>query len=307
MNILSFDFNNILTDVERELEKRGHTILPIDGKASTWKKADVVVVWQETADGGWRDWIQKVQKAGKRVILMQHGRRGVSRIYPPFDEELVSDVVCVWGENDVERLVRSGVSREKIIVTGTPILGHIKPRIEHTGVNVVFSPEHWDRDVAENLIVASALRKVPGIKVTTKLLEGEHNPNEYDNPVSSSRLRPGHLDVCIDVLRTADAVVSMSDSTFELLAETMDIPVIIADIWVHKSQAGDDRHKVYRREFSSACERVKDLSKIGKVIHKHVKNPDLLYDERVEAGIGDGGADIEDSTERIIGVILNHE
>lgn len=305
MNILLFDFNNVLSDVAQELVKRGHTILPVDGKTSTWKKADAIVVWQETEMGGWKDWILKVQKAGKRVILVQHGRRGISRIYPPFNEKLLSDVVCVWGENDVERLTACGVPREKIVVTGTPILSHIKPRLEHSGINVVFSPEHWDRDVVENLIVASALRKVSGIKVTTKILENEHNPREYDNPVISNRLQPGHLDICIGVLQTADAVVSMSDSTFELLAETMGIPVIIADIWIHKSQAGDDRHKEYRREFSPACERVKDLNTLGDVIKKHVRNPQLLEKERKEFAILDGGANIEDPISAIINVIIN--
>ena len=79
MNILAFDFNNILTDVVEELTRRGHTMLPIDGKANTWRKADVIIVWNETENGGWKDWIKKVQKAGKRVILVQHGRRGTSR------------------------------------------------------------------------------------------------------------------------------------------------------------------------------------------------------------------------------------
>jgi hypothetical protein len=37
MKILLFDFNCILEDVAIELEKRGHELLPIDGKKSTSK------------------------------------------------------------------------------------------------------------------------------------------------------------------------------------------------------------------------------------------------------------------------------
>lgn len=318
MNILSFDFNNILHDVEMELIARGHTILPHfmeSGKLNSWTRADVIVVWQETELGGWKGMIKEWQKAGKRVVLMQHGRRGTSRIFPPFNEELVSDQLCVWGANDVTRMMSCGVPREKIFVTGTPVVKHIKPRIPHKGINVVFSPEHWDLEVAENFMVRNALRSLVSsrwpwqqkVSITTKILSGEHHPNNYDNPVSSNRHKEGHLDVCISVLQTADAVVAVSESTFELLAEAMNIPVIIADIWVPKACAGDDRYKTYQREYSPACEKVKDLSKLGKVIMKHVGNPQLLEKERKDIAILDGGIDIEDPVSEIIKVILNEK
>lgn len=314
MNILSFDFNNILHDVEVELVRRGHTILPHfkeNGKLNSWDPADVVVVWQETELGGWKGMIKKWQDAGKRVVLMQHGRRGTSRIYPPFNEKLVSDAICAWGENDVARLTSCGVPREKIFVTGTPVLKHTKPRIPHEGINVVFSPEHWDQEVSENFLVRNALRDLvksrwfwqEKVKVTTKVLTGEHNWFAYDNPVGSDRQKPGHLEKCIEVLQTADAVVAISESTFELLAEAMGIPVIIADIWVPKACAGDPRYKDYHREYSNACERVKDLSELGEVIMKHVSNPQILEKERKEIAILDGGINIADPVSEIINVI----
>lgn len=304
MKILAFDWNNIMQDVIEELIARGHELLDHRDK---WKEADVIVVWQETDLGGAKDWVREIQAAGKRVVLMQHGRRGTSRIFPPFNEELVSDQLCVWGENDVTRMTECGVPREKIHVTGTPVVKHVKERIPHKGINVVFSPEHWDVDVFENLIVAGALRKIKGINVITKILEGEHNPSEYDNPVSSNRQHFGHLDVAIGVLQQADVVVAISESTFELLAEIMDIPVIIADIWTPKACAGDDRYKDYKREYSNACEKVADLSKLGGVIKKYTRNPQLLAEERRLIGIMDGGTHIEDPVDRIIKVILNEK
>jgi hypothetical protein len=312
MKILAFDFNNILDDVMRELVNRGHELINHRDK---WKEADVVVVWQETDLGGAKDWVHKVQKGGKRVVLMQHGRRGTSRIFPPFNEELVSDQLCVWGLNDVKRMVKCGVPREKIHVTGTPVLGHIKPRRPHKGINVVFSPEHWDMEVAENFAVRDALRKFvksrwpwqKKIRIITKTLQNEHAPYNYDNPVESNRMNPGHLDIAIDVLRDADAVVAVSESTFELLAQTMGIPVIIADIWQPKSCAGDERYKEYEREYSPACEKVQDLNKLGEVIMKHIKNPNLLAEERKEIARLDGGIDIVDPIESIIKVITTNE
>lgn len=314
MKILLFDFNNILVDVEEELKCRGHEILPHtlpDGSLNDWKKADVIVVWQESELGGWRDVIKKFQKAKIPVILMQHGRRGISRIYPPFNDKLISDKVCVWGENDVERLTSCSVPREKIHVTGTPIFKHLKPRIPHKGFNIVFSPEHWDQEVPENFAVRNALRTYvkkrwfwqPEKRVITKILEGEHAPHNYDNPVPSNRMKPGHLDIAVEVLRRADVVVSVSEGTFELLAEVMDIPIVIADIWVPKSQAGDERHKLFKRIYSDACVRVKDLDNLGDALDNALRNPQHLRAERKRIGILDGGTDIEDPVSEIIKVI----
>lgn len=305
MKILLFDWNNILTDVAEELNRRGHELLQHDGKRSTFNKADVIVVWNETALGLWRDWIIEARKKGKRVVLVQHGRRGTSRIFPPFNEELVSDVVCAWGQNDRNRLQSCGVPPKRIVVTGTPIFKHLKPRKKHDGINVVFSPEHWDVDVAENFIIQAQLRKLKGVNVITKLLTGEHTEGIYQNPVWSDRKSPGHLEVCAEVLSTADIIVAVSESTFELCAEILDIPVVIADIWVPKACDGDERYRDYHREYSNACTREKDIKKLNDTIMKELKNPGRLKEERRQIGFLDGGLEIESPVDEIINVILN--
>lgn len=305
MKILLFDYNSVLSDVAEALVKKGHELLPLDGKAKTFHQAEVIVVWNETAIGQWRDWIIEARKLGKRVVLVQHGRRGTSRIFPPFNEELVSDVVCVWGENDRKRMESCGVPKEKIKVTGTPIFRHLKPKVKHDGINIVFSPEHWDVDVVENVIVRRILSKMEGVNVITKLLSDSHNPQEYQNPVISDRSAPGHLEVVADVLSKADAVVAISESTFELLAEFLDIPVIIADIWIPKPCNGDERYRDYHREYSEACVRVRDLAQLPDIIMKCVKKPDFLMEARKEVVIGDGGVNIQDPVAEIIKVIEN--
>ena len=99
------DVNNVLLDVAYELVNRGHEL--IDGVAEdSWEEADALVIWNETSLGGWRDLIKKVQLKGKKVILVQHGRRGCARVYPPFNEKILSDVVCVWGEEQKQRLLK---------------------------------------------------------------------------------------------------------------------------------------------------------------------------------------------------------
>lgn len=303
MNILLFHWNSVLNDVADELVKRGHTLLPMDGWEKTASKADVIVVWNETALAGWRDFIIEYQKKGKRVVLVQHGRRGTSRIYPPFNEKLISDVVCVWSEGDKKRLLSVGVPENKIVVTGTTIFKHLKPRIAHKGYNVVFSPEHWDRDVTENFIVADELRKLGGrINVMTKTLKGHQDPAMYDNVIESDRNSPEHLEIVANVLSEADVVVAVSESTFELMAEILDIPVIIADIWIPKACDGDDRYKDYKREYSNGCVRVK-LPELNKAVMNALRHPNTGSMFRKKIGIDDGGIDIPNPLERIINVI----
>jgi hypothetical protein len=309
MKILLFNFNGILDEVEAALKDRGHEILPHIYKGSeinSWKKADTIVLWNETDNGGWKEWLAKMNKWGKRTILIQHGRRGTSRLHPPFNEKLKSDVVCVWGRNDVKRILKSGTAKEEqMFLTGTPVVRNLKPKVPHKGINVVFSPEHWDIDVAENLIVKSALEKVRGVNIISKLLIHEHTPGLYPNPVWSNRMAKDHLDIVKDTLAKADVVVAISESTFELMAEIMDIPVIIADIWVPKACAGDERYREYTREYSNACTMVKDLSKLGDAIKYAIKHPEHLRAERKQIGIDDGGMDIEDPVAEIIKVIEN--
>jgi hypothetical protein len=303
MNLISFDFNNILTDVIEELGKRGHNMMGGQVTDEMIKMADAILLWNETPMGGWDNWVKSLKD--KRTILFQHGRRGTSRIYPPFNEPLKSDIICAWSENDRKRLEGAGVPPEKIKVTGTTIFSHLKPRRPHKGINIVFSPEHWDIDVAENFIVNSQLGKLKGVKVISKLLHDEHTPGVYPNPVWSDRRSKDHIDIFTEVLAEADVVVAISESTFELCAQAMDIPVVIADIWVPKACNKDERYREYQREYSNACTRVKDMSKLNEAIMYAIKHPEHLREERKAIAIADGGINIKSPLEEIIRVIEN--
>ena len=305
MKILCFNWNNVLSDLYDELEKRGHTFLPLNGDMKTFEKADVIITWNETPLRGWRELMQGAINKGKKVILVQHGRKGISRIYPPFNEKLISDIACVWGEYDKKRLISVGVPEDRIKITGTTIFKHLKPRVLHEGFNVVFSPEHWDTDVGENYLIANELRKLKGIKVITKGLKGiQVERTMYDNLVLSDRNSPEHFEIVADVLSKADLVVSISESTFELLAQYLDIPVVIADVWIPKACVGDDRYKEYHREYSNAVVKV-PLKKLNKTIKKHLKHPELLRKERAEVVKGDGGTTITDPLKELADIICN--
>lgn len=304
MKILVFNWNSVLTDVISELIERGHTVLPQDGKESTFKKADVIVLWNENANGGWAEVINRAHRQGKKVILIQHGRRGVSRIYPPFNEKLLSDKVCVWSTNDKKRIMDVGVSEDKIVITGCPLWSYVRPRVAHEGINVVFAPDHWDTEVSENLIIADELRKLKGVNIITKTIQGVQEDRMYDNPISSNRHGDDHMDIVSTVLSKADIIVSISDATFELLAESLDIPVVSVDFWIPKACAGDEKYKEYKRTYSNACT-VTDIKNMNKTIMSELKNPSRLSKERSQICIDDGGINISDPVINIVNVIEN--
>jgi len=303
MKILIFNWNGIFNDLISELKdhevivNNKYPIPPEIYKKQDW--ADKVLLWNQNEAGGWADYIKKIKA---ETILFQHGRRGSSRMFPPFNEKIITDKVCVWSENDYNRLIEAGTPKEKIFITGTTIFKHLKPREPHKKKTLLFSPEHWcDGDIAENIIIANELRKGK-FDIITKTLKGEHNSALYDNVIETDRNEHNHLEIVAETLSKVNAVVAISESTLELMAEISDIPVIIADCWIPKSCGGDERYKEYRREYSNACHKskIKDLNETVKYCLKH---PEYLRAKRKEIAIKDGGTNIENPLQKMIEVI----
>jgi len=317
MKILIIKYNYITEGLEEELLKRGHqvtskkTIHPRE-----IKKHDVMVIWNETVLGGSRELVAIAKSLGKKTVLLQHGgfQNYKFRISEPFNENLLSDVICVWGERDKKNLLELGVPENRIFITGSPIFKHLKPKVPHEKT-IVFATEHGNEDIPENLCIAGTIRKL-GINTITKLLIPNeqniesydvptNNPKWYDNPVASDRFDENHLDICAEVLSKADVVVSLSESTFGLMAEALDIPVVCADVWIPKAYHGDERYLNYYRSYSEACTKVK-IDKLNDAIKYALKHPKHLREERKKA-VEESGGNIKDSVKNICDVICLKE
>lgn len=294
MKIFLGHWNSVMHDVHNVLEDRGHEIVQFAEDLMNPKKLDVALFWNETQGGAsgkykdWRDYVKDCNKAGVRTILYQHGRFGTSRIFPPFSEELTCQTAMLWGEADRRRYLEAGTPPEKLKIVGCPLFTHLIPREKQKIPTVVFCPEHWGDEVEENLAVAQQLRKLKGVNIITKVINGEHHLDWYDNPVITDRRHPDHLRVTAEVLSKADVVVGVFASTFELLAQKLDIPVVIADVWRPKGCSGDERYKTYHREMAGGVDRV-PLDKLNETIYNVLKHPDHLRAERKQAVIDDGG------------------
>lgn len=255
---------------------------------------DTVLLWNDV-NFLERAVINLARAKGKRTAVLQHGRKGSSKYFPPFNEEITADKLLVWGDFDKRSLVQAGRDSSRIRVVGSPVLHGLPARRPHNGINIVFCPEHWDTEVEENTQVKDELRKLAKkhktVKIVTKLIEG-HDPSRYDNPITSNRSDPDHLLVCAEVLATADLVVGVSESTFELMAQAMNIPVVIMYEWSPKPFGGDDRYKKYRRVISPASKRA-SVKTLQEEILFSLENPDELEAERLAVAIDEGGLGLD--------------
>lgn len=259
-----------------------HKIRPHLDTTEKLSEADIVLVWNDVNPTE-RAIVRTAKGLGKKTAVFQHGRKGSARYYPPFDEPITADAMLVWGEFDKDRLIKAGHPAKKIRVVGSPVLLDLP---ESTRENIVFCPDHWDRPVDENSRTRDELRKL-GLPVTTKIIES-HNPDDFDNPVRSHRDSPEHLDICASVLSKASLVVGVSESTFELMAQAMDIPVVIMEEWEPKAFGGDMRYTEFERLISKGSKRA-TIETLCQVVQEQLENPDELKRERAEAVISEGG------------------
>ena len=275
---IPFKHNSIFNELEKEVE------------LTDINSCDTVILWNDVNHLE-RGIIQLAKSKGKKTVVMQHGRKGTSKYYPPFNEKIQADKLLVWGDYDKRSLGGVGQDISRVRVVGTTVLHGLPDRRGHDGINIVFCPEHWDTEVEENSKVKKELRKLrykhKNINVITKIIE-THDPDRYDNPIQSNRNSVDHLDVCAEVLATADLVVGVSESTFELMAQTMDIPVVIMEEWTPKAFGGDERYKSYRRVISDASAKCK-AKDLQETIIYHLENPDTLKEERKRVAIDEGG------------------
>jgi hypothetical protein len=82
----------------------------------------------------------------------------------------------------------------------------------------------------------------------------------------------------------------------------MDIPVVIADIWIPKARGGDERYKEYSHTFSNGVKRV-CMADLNKKILWSLKHPEDLKEERKNTSIELGSPEGIDPVKELIRII----
>jgi len=275
MKVAVFNWNGILDSLTQYLAMGG-------ALEPNWEKADVIVMWQDVL-GGSKEVAAQARIMGKRVYVVEHGLLSINDYIPPLSRPLTANKVLVWGEKTKEWLIKKAkIDEDRVVVTGTTIFDIFKPKRIHEGKNVLLAPRHWSPDIPENLRMAKELKKLKGVSVRSKIVNGEHDPKNYPNPISSDRSSPDHLIKLWKILAETDVLVTLGEGTIAALAYYMDIPVISLDEWEIKELLG----KIYsKKEFfsqvSDACTRV-PLSKLNATVLDALKHPEKKRMERLK-------------------------
>lgn len=278
MKVFVANFNGIFNPIVAFLQIRGDY-------TATWQEADVLLLWQDVI-GGYPEIAKQAKEMGKRVYVAEHGLLSINDYLPPLSRPLIADKMLVWGERSKNWLTqKAGIKEDRIKVVGTTIFDNFKPKKLHDGKNVLFAPRHWDYELAENIEIAIKLKeleKLGNIHIFSKIVEGEHIPSNYPNPISSNRLSGNHLDQCYTALSNADVLVTLGEGTIASMAYYLDIPVISSDHWETKELLG----KVYdKTEFfsqvSEACSMVSP-DDLNNQILIELQNPGLNRKLRYE-------------------------
>ncbi len=275
------------------------------------EKAQAVVLWADTR-GRLREIALQAKKLKKPLVIVQHGRGAVREYLPPVNAELIADKICVWGPIDRDKLIKKGIGKDRVVLTGAPIFdGKNNARNHGEGNHVVFAPLHWDKEFEGNIEIYSELKKMPGIKVTTKLLSKVHDIKKYgDNVVVSDQWDEDCLKPTFELMKNTDLLVSNESGTLELIAMYFDIPVIFIDNFkpmpflTLSERTIKEEKKIHPRP--KGVDYTKNIKELPELIKINLANPSRLKEERKQVLAEEAGVGLlKKPVQNIINVIKN--
>lgn len=175
---------------------------------------------------------------GVPTFMVQHGRRAMRDYWTHIGEP--SSIACfVWGSKDREDAIEGGWHPLRVFRVGAPWFAYRPERKEEKGL-IVYDVPHWNKDTVEAKKTWTALKKIKGIRPVAKLIEpsSQKRTNYLGEQCLTYRDQPGHIEATYDLISRASAVVCMMESTLELFAHSLGVPVIHVRGFKHKELAG---------------------------------------------------------------------
>lgn len=129
-----------------------------------------------------------------------------------------------------------------------------------------------------------------------------HDKSLYLGSVCETNvMSPTHIEGCIKLLTNTDVVVGMVESTFQMLAMAMGIPVVICKEWEFKFYAGKDVSNIDHIKTNAVtyC----DIGNLREAVEGELANPERLVKERKEVVLREFGDITSDPNSKIIKVI----
>lgn len=309
------DWNNLMTDLKAAVGPE-NLASPAD--------ADVMVMYADTR-GPLRELAERSKMMGKKVYVIQHGRAASRDYQAPLNAKLIADKYLCWGDADLERMKRLGYE-DRTVLVGCPLLKKLRPKVQHSEKNVLFIPVNSDHEQPENLLVYYELLKHSISSAQSFLAENAEALHEswdwnrrkgvaysdmcdytliakvlpshakllyHGNVIESHPGSPTHMEQVFDILSNVDCVVSLDESTTEILAMAMDVPVLVCDEFRWRKLGGSDYSDVELIR-TPAASRSK-LHNLTYMVDEILMHPETNREERAnvaqwELGIGKGDA-----------------
>jgi hypothetical protein len=266
-------------------------------------KPDVVLMWNDILPD-----YQMICKAsavhGIPTFVVQHGR-GAARDYH-LGSSPVATGIFVWGTNDETLALSGGWKREQVYRVGFPGFVQRPPKAEEKGT-VVFDAVHWDDVIDENVEAWNALRKIGPIKPIAKLLRAQgpnHDPSRFPGlNLMTDQIEPGHLRKTYELISKASAVVCLIEGTLELLAYSLDVPVIHLNTLKPRQLLGRDQDEDGYKPSKGA--EPATLETLEAKVLEALEHPEKRRKERREVLLEEGGDPETDTPYSSIVRIIN--
>lgn len=290
------NFNDILTPLYRTFKQAELTDIT-DPK----KKPDCLITWTDYPQDSKMICLAALQQ-GVPTFMVQHGRRAM-RDYWTHRGEPTSLAAFVWGEKDREDALTGHWHKDRVFRVGAPWFPYRPKPQEEKGL-VIYDVPHWSIDTIEAIKTWAALKKVKGIRPIAKMIApSEQKQHNYTGEQCITyRNEPGHVEATFDLLKRASCVVTMMESTLELMAMSIGVPVVHVEGFKHKELAGTWQgvEDTLPQKGSIACKR----DEMGEAIARAMKRPKWLLEEAQERLVEDAGDPETDEPTRAITTLI---
>lgn len=291
------NFNDLLTPLYSTFEQAELTDI-----TDPHKKPDCLIQWTDYPQDSKMISLAALQQ-GVPTFMVQHGRRAMRDYWTHRGEP--SSLACfVWGNKDKEDAITGMWGPEQVFRVGAPWLAYRpKERQEEKGL-VVYDVPHWNVDTREAIMTWTRLKKIKGIRPVAKLIApSNQNRNNYPGEQCLTyRNEPGHIEATYDLVKRASVVVCMMESTLELFAHSLGVPVVHVKGFKHKELPGTWQGVEDTLPGKGSLET--DLKGLEGAIEMVINNPTLLAKDARERLIEDAGDPENDTPIQSITTII---
>lgn len=289
------NFNDILTPLYSTFHQA--ELSDLVGK----KKPDCLITWTDyPAD--YKMMCLSAMQANVPAFMVQHGRRAMRDYWTHLGEP--SALACfVWGTKDREDAIEGKWNPLRVFRVGAPWFSFRPKRQEEKGL-IIYDAPHWNVDTMESKKVWAKLKRIEGIRPVVKLiLPSNQNQNNYiGEQCLTYRDEPGHIEATFDLIKRASAVVCMMESTMEIMAHSLGVPVIHVRGFKHKELAGTWQgvEDTQPGKGSLPC----DLDGLEDAIKLILVDPEIKAEEAKERLMEDAGDPDNDTPTQSITTII---